>query len=292
MLPRMTRASALAAVPALAAAGLIGLVLRPAAQEPSGEPAPSAEEQQLVESLAARGVSFHPRAGLVAFPARVEVVDDLLEYFLVGPGGARHEAVLTTDVAASVINVALLALGAEPGQNASWRRKEPPPSEEEVRQGAIPYEIRAPAGDGFYLYAGWRRGAEEYLYRAEDLVRDLSTGQTMRRHRWVYLGSRLLPPDRSGTERFAADVYQNLVNVAFFSEGFTLLTAALPECLEQTIWMSNAWLLPERGASVLVVFARERLERAPQSIAASLPDLGPARSPFDLEGGEGEEGPR
>ena len=32
-------------------------------------------------------------------------------------------------------------------------------------------------------------------------------------------------------------------------EGNTLLTGALPECLEQTIWMSNAWLLPARAGA-------------------------------------------
>ncbi len=292
MLPRMPASAAQTSLAALAAACLLFIAPRTAPQDAPGERALTTEEQALVESLDAQGVSFEPRAGLVALPARVEVVDDLLEYFLVGPAGARHEAVLTTEVQASVINVALLALGAEPGHNATWRRKEPPPSEEQLREGAIPYEITAPVGDGFYLYAGWRRADEEYFFRAEDLVRDLSTGQTMRRHRWVYLGSRLLPPDRAGTERFAADVYQNLVNVAFFSEGFTLLTAALPECLEQTIWMSNAWLLPERGSNVLLVFARERLDRAPAALSASLPDLGPGRSLFEREGGGGGEGGR
>ena len=244
----------------------------------------SPQEVELVRSLAEQGVHLDPRAGLAAIPAAVEVVDDLLEYFLVGPGGARHETVFTTEVRPSVLNVALLSLGAEPGRNASWGPRDPMPSEDELRAGAQAYDITPPTGSGLYLYAGWRRGDEVFFFRAEDLVRNLATGQTMRRGQWVYLGSRLLPADPKGREEFAADVYQNLINIAWFSDGNTLLTGALPECLEQTIWMSNAWLLPARGEPVLIVLARERLERAPEGLVALLPDVGPAPSPYELEG--------
>jgi len=268
---------------------LLAASAAPAAPQGPAQQGPlSAEERELVRTLAEQGVQLEPRAGLAAIAATVEVVDDLLEYLLVGPGGARHETVFTTEVRASVLNVALLSLGAEPGRNATWTLKDPPPSEEEQREGASPYDITAPQGPGFYLYAGWRRGEESFFFRAEDLVRNLATGQTMRRHRWVYLGSRMLPTGRAGgsgggAEEFAADVYQNLVNIAWFSDGNTLLTGALPECLEQSIWMSNAWLLPARGSSVLFVFSRERQERAPAELAALLPDVGPALSPYELE---------
>ena len=270
------------------ALALLSLGRSAAPGSPSGQEGPlSGQEQELVRTLAEQGVHLEPRAGLAAIPAAVEVVDDLLEYLLVGPGGARHETVFTTEVRPSVLNVALLTLGAEPGRNARWAPKDPMPSEEELRAGAMPYDLTPPDGFGFYLYAGWRRGAEVFFFRAEDLVRNLATGQTMRRHAWVYLGSRLLPAGPSGGEEFAADVYQNLVNIAWFSDGNTLVTGALSECLEQTIWMSNAWLLPARGESVLLVFARERLERAPDGLAALLPDVGPAPSPYELEGEQG-----
>jgi hypothetical protein len=244
-----------------------------------------AGEAELIASLAQEGVHFDPAAGLASVLATVEVDNDLLEYFLVGAGGARHEALLATEVRPSLLNVALLGLGAEPGRNAVWGPREPAPSEEELERGVSPYDVRVPVGDGFWLYVGWRRGDETYFLRAEDLVRNLATGQTMRRHRWVYLGSRMLPAQDGAGELFAADVYQNLINVSWFSDGATLITGALPECLEQTIWMSNAWLLPERGSAVRLVFARERLDAPhgspPAALVALLPDLGPAPSPYE-----------
>lgn len=253
---------------------------RPAAQD---GPRPEGEDE-LVASLAAQGIHFDPSAGLASITATVEVDNDLLEYLLVAPGGAIHESMLATTVRPSLLNVALLGLGVEPGRNAIWTPREPPPSEEERAQGHAPYEVHEPEGDGFWLYVGWRRGDETYFLRAEDLVRNLATGQTMRRHRWVYLGSRMLPSREGDGEVFAADVYQNLVNVSWFSDGATLVTGALPECLEQSIWMSNAWILPERGSAVRVVFARARIDVPPPALLELLPDLGPAPSPYQEQG--------
>ena len=94
----------------------------------------------------------------------------------------------------------------------------------------------------------------------------------MRRHRWVFLGSRMVQPrpDGDADEVFAADLEGNLINIAFFEQGNTLLTAALPECVEQTIWHPNCWLLPERGSPVELVFARERLITCPPDVEARL----------------------
>jgi hypothetical protein len=260
------------------------VLLQPSPGAGTRQEAPlSQQEVELVRSLNEQGVFLEPRAGLAALCATVEVEDDLLEYLLVGPGGARHETAFTTEVVPSALNVALLALGAEPGKNAVWKLKDPVPSEEERRAGTSPYDVEPPSGSGFFLYAGWRRGSEVYFFRMEDLVRNLATGQTMRRHRWVYLGSRMVHNRETQKEEFAADVYQNLVNIAWFSDGNTLLTGALPECLEQGIWMSNPWLLPARGQSVLIVFSRAFLEQAPAQWIERLPDAGPALSPYEME---------
>lgn len=235
---------------------------------------PSAEVQRVVDELAVQGVHLDPARGLISIPATVEVRDDLLEYLLVGPAGASHESVFQTEVMPSVLNVAMLALGVERGRNASWHPKDPPVSDAELADGISPYEVTPPEGDGFYLYAGWLEEGQVYFFQMEDLLRNLMSGRAMKRHRWVYLGSRLVPDER-GQEIFAADVYQNVINVSFFSEGYTLLTGALPECIEQTIWMANGWLVPQRGSPVRLVFSRTPLEGVPAGVRELLPDAGP-----------------
>ena len=238
------------------------------------------ENQKRVEqAFAARGVHLDLTHRLVAVPAVVEVRNDLLEYLAVLPHGAAHESMFvlgadrdpdTLDAWTQSLNVALLTLGVKPGQNAEWVVKDPPPSDQELRDGATPYDVVPPRGDGFYMYAAWFEGDELFFYRVEDLVRDLDRRRTLRRHRWVYLGSRMITR-RSGEECFAAALEGNLVNISFFAQGNTLLTGGLPECLQQTSWLPNAWLLPERGAQVTLLFSRERLHTLPASLLATLP---------------------
>ena len=239
------------------------------------EPAEAARAA-LAEAFAAEGLVVDLEAGWCALPAAVEITEDLLEYVLVGPGGAGHESLFSTPVRASVLNTALLALGVERGTNASWSLKDPPPSAEQLAAGVSAYDVRTPAGDGFYLYAGWSEDGETYFFRVEDLLRNFASGRSMRRHAWVYLGSTLVPDPANPAEQqiFAADVYRNLVNVSFFSEGYTLVTGALEECLLQTIWAANAWLVPPRGSSVRFFFAREPIDGLPAPIAELLPAVG------------------
>jgi hypothetical protein len=252
----------------------------PARQD--SKPIPKDVARKLEESFEKKGIRLDLEHRLCAIPVRVDIRDDLLEYLLVNPRGAAHESLFVTDVVPSVLQTALLALGVEHGTNATWKERKPPPTAEELRAGVAPYTVEPPQGDGFYLYAAWREKGESYFYRVEDLLRDLETGRSMRRHRWVHLGSRWVRVHKdSKDETFMADLEGNLVNIALFEQGNTLLTAALPECLKQTIWLTNAWLVPPRGAGVLLVFARDRIATLPSELEAKLPEVAEEPEPKD-----------
>ncbi len=239
--------------------------------------------QSLAEGFAKLGVYLDLDAEVCAIPASIRIRDDLLEYLATMPHGAAHEALFLVgekaanaedaQVWAQALNTALLTLGVQPGKNAERVEKDPAPTLEEQRAGASRWDVRPPEGDGFYLYAAWKEGSELFLYRVEDLIRDLDSSRAMRRQRWVFLGSRML--ERPGGEvGFAAGVEGNLVNISFFPQGNTLITASLPECLNQTTWLPNAWLLPPEGSPVLLVFSRRRLSELPEGLMEKLPDLG------------------
>lgn len=250
-----------------------GLLLVSFAPQDKPAPSPAAGLEKL---FAAQGIHLDVEKGWCTIPAKVLVREDLLEYVLVNPHGQAHESMFVTEVVPSTLNVALLALALKPGKNATWRERDPKPTPEQIQDGVSPFEVVPPAGDGVYFYAAWKAGGETYWYRVEDLLLDRSTGQTMRRHKWVYLGSRMVKPraDKS-EEAFAADLEGNLVNVALFEQGNTLFTSALPECLKQTIWMTNFWLVPPRDAQVELVFSREKLTTLPAQIEARLPTVAP-----------------
>ncbi|MFT4540201.1 MAG: hypothetical protein ACI835_002650 [Planctomycetota bacterium] len=239
---------------------------------------PMGELSRLFEGA---GVHIDSDAGLVSIPATVEVRTELLEYLLVSPHGAAHESLFQTPVDVRLLNTALLTLGVKPGNNAVWFPKDPQPSEEELRNGVNPYQVALPEGDAFYLYAGWREGDETYFYRVEDMLRHLGGGRGMQRHAWVYLGSKMVIRGTSEVERFAAAAEGNLINVAFFSAGNTLLTASVESCVDQTVWMANPWLLPPSHSQVRFVFSRNKLDAPSKELLERLPDisLNPIQTP-------------
>ena len=259
---------------------------------------PETGAASLLEStLAAEGIQIDLEAGRVGLPVTVLVRDDLLEYLVVGPRGATHEGLFLTQATPSLISTALLAIGTEAGENARWIEKDPG-----AGSGATPtndrghvspeFEVVPPSGSDaarLYLYAGWREDGESYFYRVDDLVANLETGRSMRRHPWVYLGSRFHRVREGEPEVFVADLEQNLVNVSFFYQGNTLITAALPECQTQTIWLANSWLLPERGSPVTLVFSRSPMSALPagwESVVTA------AASPEDPGAGDSEDDAR
>jgi len=226
-------------------------------------------DDELTSLLAAEGIHLDREAGAVALRAQVLVTNELLEYLLVTRRGATHESLLMTEVTPSLLNAGLFALGLEPGTNMR------------TMAGADgEAELVLPAGEGVLPYVAWQEGGELYVYRVEDVLCDLAAERSMRRHRWVFLGSGFKTYNSERGEEFVADVEGNLINLAFFSEGSTLATSALPECLDQTIWGANDWLLPPRGEEVLLILAKERLDGVPAGLRAHLPT--PARARVEL----------
>jgi len=237
------------------------------------------------ETPAQAELRFGPDQAWLAIPVQLEVTHDYLEFLLVNPHGAVHESLLSTEVDAQVLNTAFLAMGLEPGSNARWEARGSDPLDPSTLgvQGPRPggaaapardqYQVIPPTGDGLYLHLAWREGDEWFFYRLEDLVRDLDRARTLRRHKFVYLGSYMTEEVRSGTPRFAASLEGNLINAAFFKNGATLLTTAVEECDKQSNWLANAWLLPDRGSSMQLVFAKQPLLQMPSELASSLVTL-------------------
>jgi len=244
-----------------------------------GERGDDAQEEaleQLERAFREQGIQIDISEGACAVPAQVCIREDLLEYLVVGRSGASHEALLSTEVTPSLLNTALVALGVESGENAQWVEVDPPPTPEEAAAGAPTHEVVPPHGDAFFLYVAWREGEERFLYRIEDLVGNLETGRSLRRHPFVYLGSRMVRPDPEGEEVFAADWEGNLIALSFFQQGNTVLTAAVSECVSQTIFLPNSWLLPASRSQVMLVFSRGRLTQLPSSLMDALPVHSPS----------------
>ncbi len=254
-------------------------------QEPAGTQDGAEAQAQLASAFREMGIQFSTEAKALGFSARVEILNELLEYLLTTTQGASHETLFMTDVSPDGLTAAMLALGVSQGSNVKYVAKDPPPTREEVRSGVRTHDVVAPTGGETYLYAAWREAAgardprtgefpSETLqfHRMEDLLLDLVRGRSMRRHAWTWIGSRMIQdPSNGGGEVLAATSMGNLINVAFFSQGDTLVTAALPECVVQTGWRPNVWLLPDRGSEVLFIMSTAELDGPPADLLPSVP---------------------
>ncbi|NQU49670.1 MAG: hypothetical protein HQ519_13550 [Planctomycetes bacterium] len=230
---------------------------------------------QLLAELAQNGVHLDMQRKLIEVNAEVCQDREPLEYLLVAQNGKDHESLLKSNsVSAQALNTAMLLLGAEAGKNVEYKEVDPPPTQEEFEAGASLYEVSPPSGSGFYLYVAWQGTnadgeAEQYFYRAEDLIVNVAGDRPYQRGKWIYLGSRFIRPHKDAEEFFAAEGEGNLISVCYFSPANQLLTGADPEADNQYIWYPNMFLLPEIGTKVQFLISSEKLESAPPTVSSA-----------------------
>ena len=198
-----------------------------------------------------------------------------LEYLIVKQRGKDHEALFILDegLSAAALNTGMLLLGVSKGENGRLVSKDPIPTREEYEAGVPLYDVEHASGDGFYIYAGWERELlavdgeeskrERFFFRAEDLVINSRRGDTYRRGKFVYLGSRFIKPHQDAKELFAADAEGNLVSLVYFDPANHLLTGSDPEADDQYVWYPNSWLLPAIGTPVKLWLSRKPLSEWP-----------------------------
>lgn len=258
------------------AASFLGcfLALLPNQPNPDAPTQDESPEKELEVAFAEQGIVIDLESKLCALPVQVCIRRDLLEYVLVTPHGAAHESLFLTTVSPTLWNAALVTLGAEKGTNVRWTEIDPQPTLEERRNGAPTHDVDPPTGVEFFMYVAWREGEETYFYRLEDLIKNLERGRSMKRHGWVYLGSRMVQPDpEDPAEVLAAEMEGNLINLSFFRAGNTLFTACLEDCVFQTIWAPNDSLIPETGSALTMIASRKRLSQLPAALEKKLVDL-------------------
>ena len=109
-----------------------------AGQDPQGAEAGRKLLAELQRQFDAEKIAVDLRAQTVTIPVVMNAPPDPIEYLLIHRKGKKHEAMFYTHSKPSVLNGALLLLGLQPGQNASYKEKDPPPTLEEVEAGVDP----------------------------------------------------------------------------------------------------------------------------------------------------------
>ena len=173
----------------------------PPAAGPAGQPADAVQGKPVKGSdeasvhkaleefhaaLKQEGIKIDLGKRTLTMPAVVNRPTNDLEFLLIHKQGKSHEALLVTDCKPSILNTGLLALGVKVGKNASFKKKDPMPSEDELRAGADPYILVPPSGGEMFMTVSFQDEAGKKVeVPVEELLLDwtanLSVAETLSR---------------------------------------------------------------------------------------------------------------
>lgn len=208
-------------------------------------------------------IEIDAKAGTLTIPAVVNDPPDPIEYLLIHRKGKRHEAMFWTQTKPSVLNAALLMVGLQPGQNATYTEKQPPPTIEEMEKGADSLIVTPPKGMEFWMTVRWKDGKDadgkdkEVEYCVEDLLLDLGTQEPVADCSWIYLGGRMAKIYRDEPEVYVADFEGNLISVCYLTPDNHLGTMVHANARDDQNWWTTK-VLPAPGTDVQFVFHKKR----------------------------------
>lgn len=166
----------------------------------------------------------------VSFPARVNMVEGLLEYLVVSNRGKLHESLLATDVDPIRLQVALLLLGLEGGMI-------------DLSSRTHPFPLR---GDPVHIKLSWS-STDGKQYREcpiETWVENRNVNAVMEPIEWIFSGSVV----ENGA--FLGQVDGSII--AVYSDPLALINNPLPDGRNDDIWFVNREQVPPLGTPVAV----------------------------------------
>jgi len=186
-----------------------------------------------------------------------------IEYVIVTEGGNTHEAMILIRATPSNLNAALLSIGLEAGTSVIYRKKDPPPPQEDVEAGKTsPYEVIPPAGTVMKIYVtyeGWEENKHRLL---EDLILNLRTRESLERVGWVYVGSRFARVllGRERTLQYMADMERNIAALYLTGYGNTIFDVNTLEGIDDSVFDVNPETAPPMGAPITLTFSFDELK--------------------------------
>jgi len=210
-------------------------------------------------------IQIDPQAETVTLPAAVgsqgtyAVLEGVIEYVLVGPGGKDYETLFATPCRAGEVHAALRRIGLRPGRPA------------DADHGPRGPKVRILVE---YDDAGRtvRRAVDEFIVHAK-------TGKALDAGAWVFTGSEKTTDPETGEEALKAAINQNLVGL-HYTDASPLLQNPRAECRAEHLYRARAKALPAAGTKVRVIFERVRptiaagTRRAHALIGGRVQDLG------------------
>ncbi|MCX7823990.1 MAG: YdjY domain-containing protein [Verrucomicrobiae bacterium] len=165
----------------------------------------------------------------IVMPGEIATWERNIEVLIASPRGRSYESLLVAPVRPFHFQVALLALGLNPGKPA-----------EAVGSG------KPPSGDPMIVFVDYEdpKTGQKKRVRAEALLFDEQTKKPMKQHYWVFVGSRIFEG------RFMGDVLGDLITTMHHPD--TIVDNSLSEGTNEYIYNVNDKVCPKPGTKVTI----------------------------------------
>jgi len=165
----------------------------------------------------------------IEFPSEFNMESKPIELLLCGKNGKLHESVLKTDIVPSQLQVSLLLLGYEYGQNIEFQGQD-----------------KTPKGDSLLIFVEWIDSLDNKInVRIEKLAFNVAEKKEMRETSWIFSGSKIL----NGT--FMADVEESIITT--YHDPFTIIDNPLSTGNDDTLYIVNSQIVPPKGTKAIIV---------------------------------------
>ncbi|HLQ38098.1 MAG TPA: YdjY domain-containing protein [Planctomycetota bacterium] len=228
--------------------------------EPQKTPPPDGKDllAGMLKLFTEQGIVYDDKAQTVTITCTVNGPPDPIEYLLIHERGKRHEAVLITKSKPSVLNAALLVLGLQPGKNATYREKDPPPTQAEFEKGADPVIVVPPQGMNFWMTVKWQdQDGKAHEHCIEELVLDIAAGKALATADWVFLGGRMARLYKNDPEVYVADYEGNIISTCYMAPDNHLATLRHERARDEHNWWITD-VCPPPGTQLQLTFWKQK----------------------------------
>lgn len=184
-----------------------------------------------------------------------------MEYLAVSKGGKEYESILVLDAVPEDIYKTLVKLGVNKGKPAQF--------------DADTGKVIPPSGDKVRLFVEWRDGNSVKKVRAENLIYNIKTEESMENTEWLFTGSVMgfFDPE-SDSEVLKAQVTKS---IASFHDGddSVILQHPKPVSADSVPYRVNSKVMPKAGTKInLVIDANNPLIQVYAFISGKVQGVG------------------
>ena len=216
----------------------------PTSEKPADKPTAKPTVEQIDKHRYRIGkIEFDSNTREIRIPATVNMAAGLIEFLIVHEKGKIHEALFTTDVSPSDINLAITLLRYKPSPELYAL-----PNETGGLSGnfpEVPEDIRNAARMG--IDVEWTHEGKTERIAANEWIQHASTSAAMSSTHWVYGGS------QTANGRFSAETTGDIA--AIFLSNSAMINYPGNDNGDDTVWLAFENRVPPEGTNLTLIIA-------------------------------------